>query len=368
MLGVGGCLFLSGCSNDVTTVEGNGVLPILFSVNQTGTATEVHTKSDAPATFPNSGKIAVIAAKSNSVMTPTDWSKSNLYLNHVAATAGIGTVSDVIDNGVTTKVTTYPVTLNTTAYWPFNPNEYLEFVAYSPAEHLTLSHDENSPAKLTVSADGSSKNFFDLLYTTPTAAYNKASGKDGAVSLGEFQHAMAALVVKVTPIDAITLQPITGDAIKDLKIAKLNVQTKVTTGELNISSGTPTWVLTNPANGAAYITSKTLISSNTSLPYNSEKEECYLFPATTEVNTVELSRIEFMLMDGSITSVDTTYDIKDFKQTPSGESVKLEMGKTTVLNIKVKVTSIQTGEDNKTTLEGTLVDWIYKGNSSVTIE
>lgn len=361
MLGVGGCLFLSSCSNDVATVEGDSVLPILFTASQTGVATEAHTRSDIPAAFPNAGNIAIIASNSSSATAPSDWGNSNLYLNHAAATAGTGVAKDV--------VTIYPVSLNTKVYWPFEPDKYLGFIAYSPATHASLTHDNaTASTELAVSIDGSSKKFFDLLYTLPTAtAYNKTTGKDG-VPLGEFKHAMAGLVIKVTPVDATdpSKEVTDANAIKDMKIVKLDIQTKVTSGKLDLNSGAPEWTLTAPQSSSTVV--HTLISTSTGLPYNKDGAIIsYLFPATSSANTVELSSIGFTLKDGSITSVDNAYSINDFK-IKDQEPVRLEMGKITVLNIKVKVATIQTGDDDTTTLEGTLIDWVYKGNSSVTIE
>lgn len=357
-------LSVSGCGDDLAAPEAEGELvPITFSTSirtsvSTEPAREAQTKAeDAIPTFPNSGNIAIIAANGGSETTPTDWAAGNLFLSHAAATASIGTLTD--------GTTTYPIKLSAPTYWPFDPDKYLGFVAYSPASHTALTN--NGSTELTVTANGTDKIFPDLLYTTPTTGYNKVSGKNG-VSLGEFKHAMAKLVIKVIPIDAITGLEVTGDVIKDLKITKLDIQTKVTTGNLDLNSDTPAWVLTDPETSASAIKMYTLVSTDTALPYNSEgKGEYYLFPATNGVNTVELSQIGFTLKDGSITSVDETYAISEFKVNQD-ESVKLEMGKITTLNIKVKVTSIETGDDDNTTLEGTLIDWVYKGNSDVTIE
>ena len=355
-------LTVSGCGDDLAAPEAEGELvPITFSTSirtsvSTEPAREAQTKAEVtPPPFPNSGNVAIVAANGGSETTPTDWTTGNLFLSHAAATASTGTLI----NGTTT----YPINLPATTYWPFNPDKYLGFVAYSPASHTVLTN--NGSTELTVTANGSDKIFPDLLYTTPTLGHNKVSGKNG-VSLGEFKHAMAKLVIKVTPIDAITGEEVTGDAIKELKIKKLDIQTKVTTGKLDLK--TSAWILTAPDDQASAIKMYTLVSADTALPYNSGgRGEYYLFPATNGVNTVELSQIGFTLKDGSITSVDKTYAISEFKNGES-ESVKLEMGKITTLNIKVKVTSIEAGGDDNTTLEGTLIDWVYKGNSDVTIE
>lgn len=60
-------------------------------------------------------------------------------------------------------------------------------------------------------------------------------------------------------------------------------------------------------------------------------------------------------------------EISGFKAILPSTEVKLEMGKTTKLTIKVKYVPIPDPETD-IILEGQLVEWDYKGKSTVTIE
>lgn len=360
IIGVVGAL-LSGCSNELQPELEDGLVPIRLSVSGTRVSAEAGmTRGNADVTdFPHKGDIAVMAAKIKQSETYVDWSSTgNLYLNTAAT---VGTKS----NGK------YPVALKSVQYWPFNADEYLRFAAYSPS---TANKPGADPVLLNVTGNKSAP-FPDLLYSTPTTAYNKETGKEG-VELTTFQHAMARLVIQVIPIDQ-KGNPIKKEEYKNdnLKITKLAIQTKVTTGDFDFLAPTPAWTLT-PASGD-YVTLYKLIDASTynegkALPYDSSSPaqgDYYLLPATNDVNTVEHSRIKLKLSDNAYTytypsGADGSLD--EFK-TDGGESVKLEMGKTTLLTIKVKVTDIETGGGDNVILYGTLKDWEYKGNSTVTI-
>lgn len=360
-------LSLSGCSEDLAAPEAEGELvPITFTASNVGVSVEQGTQTRAATPFLNN-KVAIIAAKSSSEDKPTDWSDGNLHINH--AEAIVGTFAN----------DKYSINFNPTKYWPFHNNEEgynLGFVAYSPIEDAALSHTQDAPTKLNIAVT-TSISFPDLLYTKPTdKSYNKVTGKDG-VSLGEFNHAMAQLVIEVIPIDKTTLKEITNYSNDKLKITNLNIQTQVITGIFDLQ--TSTWELTNPTSSTDTKV-KTLIDNSNAkaLPYRSNNKqqggssttEYYLFPATGSVNTVNLSQIELTMKDGIVADIGDTYTLDKFTFDKNGTStpITLEMGKITTLTIKVKVTEIETGGSNNTILEGTLKDWIYKGNSSITIE
>lgn len=341
-------LSISGCGDDLAAPETEDELvPITFSSDIiTNTGMDVQTKAETETDFPNSGNIAILAAKGNSdEIKATDWLQKNLLLNHKEATAG------------TKNTDSYPVTINAgTQYWSFNPAEYLTFAAYSPmaGNALSIIDTDNKTLKVDIGTD---KTFPDLLYTTPVGPYNKEDGKS-AISLGEFQHAMSKLVVKVIPVDK------DGTIIKDENLARINVKitslmidTKVTSGTFSFTSADPEW--TPGSVQANYRTVYTLVNSETTLPYSSAAEY-YMLPGT-QAN----SRIYLKIKD----VVDTEYTeltIDQFKL--SSTAATLEAGKTTTLTIKLKVIDIETGEDPATTLEGTLTDWVYKGNSNVEIQ
>lgn len=362
IIGVAGAL-LSGCSNELQQPETeDGPVPILLSVSGTRVSAEAGmTRGDAVSTdFPNNGNMAVMAAKTRQGATTFDWSADNLHLNHVAATAGTKS------NG------NYPVALTPVQYWSFDANEYLSFAAYSPS---TAKKEGAGPGLLTVRA-GASAPFPDLLYSTPTGSYNKETGKDG-VELTTFRHAMARLVIQVVPVDK-NGQQLTDYKNDELNISKLAIQTKVTSGDFDFLAATPAWTLTAPGTDAGHTTLYTLISAATAkaLPYDSSDSSqggsnkgYYLLPATNTVNTVALSKIDFELKDKAYTYTYASGDdgsLDEFKTADSG-SVTLEIGKTTVLTIKVKVTDIEHGGGENVILFGTLKDWEYKGNSTVTI-
>lgn len=356
IIGVVGAL-LSGCSNELQPEVEDGLVPIRLSVSGTRVSAEAGmTRGNADATdFPHKGDIAVMAAKIKQSETYVDWSSTgNLYLDMLAT---VGTKS----NGK------YPVALKSVQYWPFNADEYLRFAAYSPS---AAKKDGANPVLLNVTGNKLAP-FPDLLYSTPTTAYNKETGKEG-VELTTFQHAMARLVIKVIPINE------KGDSIDNykndnLKITQLDIQTKVTTGDFDFLASTSAWNLTKPGDNAEYTTLYTLINiGGKTLPYDSSNSNqggsdtgYYLLPATDDVNTVAFSGIVFTLKDNGYSY---TYDYELDKFTAAdGKSVKLEMGKTTLLTIKIKVTDIETGGKDNVILYGTLKDWEYKGNSTVTI-
>lgn len=350
IIGVVGAL-LSGCSNELQPEVEDGLVPIRLSVSGTRVSAEAG-MTRGTTDFPHNGDITVMAAKTKQSETNVDWSSTgNLYLN-MPATVGMKSSGK------------YPVTLDPVQYWPFNADEYLRFAAYSPS---AAKKEGTNPVLLMVTGNETAP-FPDLLYSTPTTAYNK---KAGNVELTTFRHAMARLVIKVIPINE------KGEEIKnykndDLKLTQLDIQTKVTTGDFDFLAPTPAWTLTAPGDKVDYATLYRLINGGKTFPYDSSDSNqggsdtgYYLLPATDDVNTVALSKIVFTLKDNGYSY---TYErgLDEFTATDTG-SVKLEMGKTTLLTIKVKVTDIETGGGDNVILYGTLKDWEYKGNSTVTI-
>lgn len=347
---IGACslLFLSGCNNDVVNPDDERV-PIAFSAEIPSASVEAQTRATD---FPNSGSIAVVAANATST-TPT-W--SSLYLDHVIATVGDKDVSSI-----------YPVSFTSTQYWPFNPDEYLSFVAYSPITHSSLTH---TGVGLTVDITGKVYSFPDLLYTAPVGPYNKDynsyDGTKGKISLGDFKHAMSRLAVKVIVVDQDgNVLPSNAHPVNQLKISSLIVKTNVTQGGFDLVSSQ--WALTN---SGTLQTVYTLASSSSmsSVPYdNTDTSVCYLLPSTSSINTVALSSITFKVKDNNTNiEVGGDYPLDQFEQT-DGSPVTLEIGKTTILLIKLQYTAIPPISPT-VQLQGQLVEWNYKGTSTVTIE
>lgn len=341
-------MLLSGCNNEVANPD-NERVPISFSAEIPSISVE---EAQTRATdFPNSGSIAVVAANST-LSTPinsTDWSSGNVYLNHLTASVGD-------KNG-----TIYPVTFGSTQYWPFDPDKYLSFVSYSPATHSSLTH---SATDLTVNITGKSYSFPDLLYTAPVGPFNKEysyNSEKGRADLGEFKHAMAKLVVKVIAVDKGNNEITSGSIIDDVKVTKLYVQTKVTKGTFSLITSPPAWGAFT--SGSIFQTAYSFIAGATSLPYNKDATNyCYLLPGT-EGN----SQIGIEVKDKTLTSL-FTKAMTDFM---TGDAppvpVTLEMGKATILTIKLQFTDTPTA-NGAIELKGELTNWDYKGESMITIE
>ena len=354
-------LVVSGCSEDFATpeTEANAV-PITFSTAKVSVSNGEQVQSRAAgAKFPNEGKIAIVAQ--SSVATTTDW--SSLYLNHAVATAADEA------NG------SHAITLDPTAYWPFNSNETLTFTAYSPAAHAAMKKKEDTGAlaslkatelELTATTD---KGFPDLLYleqpvgkgNNAVGPYNKAHG---TVALGEFKHAMAKVKIKVMCVkyDA-TGTEATYNKL-NMNITSLTIGTKVTKGTFDFLI--PAWTLTAPAVDAT--TLYTLINSSTKMTQAYESTgDYYLFPTAGGVDVAANSEIKITLDDGTVPH-EYTQTISVFKINNTTTPVTLTQGEEQLLTIKIKVMDIPNGAVPGIILEGTLIDWENKGNSTVTIQ
>lgn len=344
---IGACiLFMSGCSNDIVEQSDTEQVPIAFSTAMPSVTVE-SSESQTRAAFPNNQSLAVVAA--NATSTTPNW--GSLYLDHVATTA-------------TGNDAPYSVTFDPTQYWPFDPDKYLSFVAYSPATHASLSH---SGTDLTVDITGKSDSFPDLLYTDPVGPFNKKSnynGELGRANLGEFQHAMAKLVIEVIAIDkdGVEVSDYTNTLFStDVRVTDLHVQTKNTAGTFQLTP-TPKWNAFTPITEHQKVYS--FVSSSQELPYNKDGAAYgYLLPGT-----VENSKVHITIQDKSL-STPFIFDIADFtiEGSSPGTPVTLEMGKTTVLTIKLQFTDNPTANET-IELKGELTDWEYKGESTVTIE
>lgn len=357
MMGTLGLFALSGCDSNVVATDEGQQQPILFSAGLPEAQTSAAGTRAVNTPFMDN-QIAIVAANAE-IGTPTspatDW--SSLYLNHEIGNVGAKTYVNGYDE--------YPITLaNAPKYWPFNPDKYLSFVAYSPI--AGKSNISQTNMTLTV-AHGTDGTFFpDLLYTGTVGNYNKTNK---AVRL-DFQHAMAKVVVKVMALDkdGNEMTDNTKLPLKNLHITSLVLNTKVTTGTFGLVSSQ--WTLTDPGSSASPSVTYTLVSAATptSVPYtNSATSVCYLLPATSAVNTVALSSLTIKLKEDGVTDeVGGEFPLSSFKQI-DGKPVTLEMGKTTVLLVKLQYSDIPT-DNVKIKLMGQLVEWDYKGTSTVVIE
>ncbi|MFV0589249.1 fimbrillin family protein [Bacteroides reticulotermitis] len=357
VMGIFGLLALSGCNNEVAAPD-TELVPISFNTNLPTAAVASMTRAT---TFTNGDKVGIVAANvatESPLPAASGWLTSNLYLNHEVGTIGNATW----EHGYLE----YPISLSSVKYWPFEPNKYLGFVAYSPIPSVESRITRpTSDMNLTVQ-NGTAGSFFpDLLYTNVVGNYNKSR----VSVLLDFKHAMAKLVVRVIAVDQDGNVLSSGHPVNQLRITSLIVNTKVTQGSFNLVSSQ--WTLTNPAGGAASQTAYTLVSPTgtpATIPYdNSTTSTSYLLPQTAGVNTVALSSLVFKVKDTSIdTEVGGEYTLDQFKQLDE-TPVTLEMGKTTVLLVKLQYTAIPPITPT-IKIEGQLVEWDYKGTSTVVIE
>ena len=233
-------------------------------------------------------------------------------------------------------------------------------MAYSPIPESNT-RVVRSDMYLTVTGEGT--DFFpDLLYTGKIGNYNKTDKR----VLFNFQHAMARLAVNVIVVDKDdnVLDP-GKHPVNQLKISSLVVNTKALQGVFDlVSSG---WTLASFAQNFQPAYTLASQSKLVALPYdNRATSECYLLPSTEKVDAVSGVSINFKVKDTNTNlEVGGDYPLANFKD--NGNPVKLEMGKTTVLTIKIIYVSIPDPDPN-IILEGQLKEWEYKGKSEVVIE
>lgn len=356
VVGIFGLIALSGCNNEVAAPDTEQV-PISFNANLPVISTESTTRATS---FTNGDKVGIVAANvgaESPLPVASKWETDNLYLNHEEGTIGNATW----EHGYLE----YPISLGSVKYWPFEPNKYLGFVAYSPVPSVESRITRPaSDMNLTVQ-NGAVGDFFpDLLYTDVVGNYNKTR----VSVLLDFKHAMAKLAVRVIAVDQDGNVLSGTHPVNQLRITSLVLNTKVTQGVFNLTSSQ--WTLANPASGATSQTAYTLVSSSApvAVPYdNTATSTSYLLPQTASVNTVELSSLVFKVKDlNTDIEVGGEYTLNLFKQLDE-TPIKLEMGKTTVLLVKLQYTAIPPITPT-IKIEGQLVEWDDKGTSTVVIE
>ncbi|WP_294081836.1 hypothetical protein [Proteiniphilum sp. UBA5384] len=314
----------------------------------------------------NGRSIGVVAVNTDETtpLAAVDW--SDYYLDHVRA------------NGTNTPLNSEKeVVFATPQWWPYNPAEYLAFVAYSPhngGDGRVTRVGTSNTLKVTANTTDA---FPDFVYTEPVGPWNKETAKaapDKAVSLGEFQHALAKLDIEVILVDK------HGDPIPSaqfpnpnrLRITELKVSTEVKNGEFNLLASPKAWTALD-ATGSEQ-TVRTHISSSTTLTSDLPLYTgCMLLPGTEGKSYVTITVQELQPTESTaVTMVTRKAKISEF-EVSAGVGAMLEMGKITKLTIKVKYVAIPTPPDPEDPdveliLEGQLVEWDYKGESTVTIE
>lgn len=366
-------LVLAGCDKDSITPETGEKVPITLSAPSLPVSIDIETLSTASpqgiqtrAETINNRSIGVVAvdADESTLLGNVNW-VDNYYLDHVQASG-----TDITLNGEKAVAFTSP----SQQWWPFNPNEYLAFVAYSPYygsdgdDRVTRDGTSNT-LRVTSNVTGS---FPDFVYTTPVGPWNKETAKantDKAVSLGEFKHAMAKLDIKVILVDKVgnTLPSNLYPNPNRIRITELKVSTEVNGGTFDLIQPTLpiNWTLDAAGDNK---TVRTHISSATTLVSNLPiYSGCYLLPGTEDNSSVSITIQELDAETNSpIHTIEREAKVNEFLLETTG-GAKLEMGKTTLLTIKVKYVPIPDPKED-IILEGQLVEWDYKGESTVTIE
>ena len=361
-------LVFASCDKDAVEIPDTGdKVPITLSASSLPVSVDLETRASS-----NSGgiqtraetisgrSIGVVGVNTDktTALSVVNW--SNYYLNHVRA------------NGTNNNVNSEKeVAFTTTQWWPFNPAEYVAFVAYSPHNsgdsRVVRASDTNNILKVTADATNS---FPDFVYTTPVGPWNKEDAKvatDKTKSLGVFQHAMAKLDIKVILVDK-NGNPLAEGLYPDpnrLRITELKVSTVRMGGSFDLLASPNTWILDGATTETVV---RTHISSSTTLTHNLPTYTgCYLLPVTEEESHVSITLQELDATTNTpIHTINRKAKVSEF-EVSSGVGAKLEMGKTTLLTIKVKYVPIP---DPKVDiiLEGQLIEWDYKGESTVTIE
>lgn len=345
-------LVIAGCDKEAVDVPDMGdKVPITLSASSLPVLVDEQTRAETI----NNKTIGVVAVTTDN-STPlesVDW--SGYYLDHVMAK---GTNTD-LNSGK-------EVAFVQPQWWPFNSTEYLAFVAYSPFSGAGGdSRVERVAGTNTLKVSANANNAFpDFLYTVPVGPYNKESAQqitpDEAISLGEFQHAMAKLVVRIQLIDR-EGNPIDANEFPNpnpLKIDELKVWTKIDNGSFKLTQAS--WDLDAAIEDAKLVC--THVGAPISLPVTPVDYTCFLLPGTEDESYVSLK-----VSDGVGEAVLSLKAISGFNEGPGAGGVKLEMGKTTLLTIKVMYVSIP-DPTPEIILEGQLVAWDYKGESEVIIE
>ncbi len=363
-------LAFAGCDKESDTPEIGEKVPITLSASfpvsidveaQKASAQGIQTRAETI----HDRTIGVVAVKAEEGTDLNTLNWGAYYLDHVRAT---GTNTHLNVNEETVR-------FNETQWWPFHPTEYLAFVAYSPYPGSTgdtrVSRvDASNTLRVTSNATGS---FPDFIYTVPVGPWNKEDAKtstpDKALSLGEFQHAMSKLDIKVILVDK------NGDPLdarlypnpNGIRITELKVSTEVNGGTFDLIQPTLpiNWTLDAAGDNK---TVRTHISSATTLVSNLPiYSGCYLLPGTEDNSSVSITIQELDAVTNSpIHTIEREAKVNEFLLETTG-GAKLEMGKTTLLTIKVKYVPIPDPKED-VILEGQLVEWDYKGESTVTIE
>lgn len=315
-------VLITGCN--ISDVIGNPETEILLSATSVETTTTIETK--APTTFPNDGKVYLIADKS-----PADW--SNLHYDNIEIT----TTDISPSNG-------YNFSFATTQYWPLNGDE-IAFLAYSPmvSPCVLPNNDKKNELDLLLHSDNSQTP--DLIYAQGVKYGDKRVGKRH-LNLGEFLHAYSQLTVKLV-ISGI--EHIQGP----VKLTSLELMTKskakfdLLTSQMTIS----------PTGSTLYsLASNITLANNTDYQYDAATNKPFLlFPNDN-------ASIKIRLNIGDINRVYSNDISVGSFITSDNKPAKLERGKHLTLTITITLS-----ETIDATYTGKVENWRDKGEYGAAI-
>lgn len=285
----------------------------------------------ASSSFPNAGKIGVIAAYNNT--NGIDWKTYDDIQNAEATTS-----SPAADQS-------YAFDWAIPHYWPCDDCE-LVFLAYSPvaADGSAVSlNTDHTRLELTLQ----NTNMPDVLYASANKTQKSYKKTDKTtVALGEFRHALSQVKVVIT-----------GENLNDhIKVKSLTLETP-SKATFNL--------LTDQLDLSNEVIKYTLIDKEISFKDAVAKQDMnvYVYPRTESASTVSIT-----LIDGIAGEVKMDFKVNKFKipnVTPE-TGVTCERAKVAVLTIHVVGKNINNPETS-INLQGQLKGWIDMGEYGTTI-
>lgn len=287
-------------------------------------------ESRAATTFPNVGRISVIADA-----TPEDW--TNLYFNDMEAVT-----TDVAPTGAYN----YTWSSGQAQYWPLNGSQ-LALLAYSAKSSAVVA----SGKMLNVTLPATNGTMPDLMYADGVK-YGDKSLANRSVNFGMFRHAMSQLTVKL----------VTQNVGAPIVLNALSINTKskatldLTSGVLSVSS-TNNITYSYPSQPVLTNATTYTLEAATGVPF-------LLYPDVAGLNNTTIYvRFTSGANTGNALDLEKTFNISDFLISDNVTAAKLERAKNIVLTITVKGTQILSE-----TLTGDITPWVDKGEFILTIE
>lgn len=322
-----------GCGNEETHPGGEEPAGEEFSpIQLSGDGISSIEITRAASDFPNNQQIGVVAAR---YANPVDWTSYDDIENARAITMD--------EAGGIFYFNFTPV-----KYWPFNGDQ-LVFIAYSPAAGNNGVTLEPNRTELSVQLTANTPDVMVASnnVTAATTPYSKV-GKP-IVDLGEFQHALSQLTVRVTP--GTNMNP-------EVRLESLIVRTTVTSGTIDLLQNVVDGLTVNPA-GTAF--EYELVTATTNFA-NTYVANVILFPGS-EANT----EIYVKFSDRYFT-VDGTYAVTDFENVndPGNYNITFQQGVNSTLQFTVVGTLVEEPNEN-IHLQGQLTDWDQRQDLGVTI-